>query len=137
VLGIFGREGLDAATRWTTPKASTPTFKAMQMYRNADGHGHGFGDTSVKASVKNPDNVAAFAALRQDGTMTVMVINKQLNQASDLHLKLAHFAKSGTAKAWRLTASNTIQALPDIAWSGGVLADTAPAQSITLYALAD
>src|SRR6185312_16304701 len=33
VLGIFGREGLDMATRWTTPKATTPTFKAMQMYR--------------------------------------------------------------------------------------------------------
>lgn len=137
VLGIFGREGLDIATRWTTPKPSTPTFKAMQMYRNADGHGHGFGDTSVKAAVKNPDKLAAFAALRQDGAMTVMVINKQLDDAGDVRLKLAHFAKSGTAKAWRLTASNTIQALPDIAWSGGVLADTAPKQSVTLYVLPD
>ena len=28
VYGIFGREGLDMATRWTTPGASTPTYKA-------------------------------------------------------------------------------------------------------------
>ena len=27
ILGIFGREGLDMATRWTTPAASTPTYK--------------------------------------------------------------------------------------------------------------
>ena len=37
ILGIFGREGLDLATRWTTPAPETPTFKAMQMYRNYDG----------------------------------------------------------------------------------------------------
>src|SRR6185312_16430489 len=33
IYGIFGREGLDIATRWTTPGANTPTYKAMQMYR--------------------------------------------------------------------------------------------------------
>ena len=37
VFGIFGREGLDMAARWTTPAASTPTYKAMKMYRNYDG----------------------------------------------------------------------------------------------------
>jgi hypothetical protein len=135
VLGIFGREGLDMATRWTTPKNSTPTFKAMQMYRNADGNGHGFGDTSIQAGVPNPDKLAAFAALRQDGTMTVMVINKSLDDAAAVRLKLGHFAGSGTAKAWRLTSANSIDALPDIAWSSGALHDTAPAQSITLYVL--
>ena len=39
ILGIFGREGLDLATRWTTPDPSTPTYKAMKMYRNYDGAG--------------------------------------------------------------------------------------------------
>ncbi|HWA90513.1 MAG TPA: glycoside hydrolase family 44 protein [Rhizomicrobium sp.] len=135
VLGIFGREGLDMATRWTTPKTNTPTFKAMQMYRNADGHGQGFGDTSIQATVPNPDNLSAFAGLRQDGTMTVMVINKSLDNDTAVRLKLANFTKAGTAKAWRLTASNTIAALPDIAWSAGALHDTAPKQSVTLYVL--
>src|SRR5207244_6865840 len=31
IFGIFGREGLDMATRWTTPDPSTPTYKAMTM----------------------------------------------------------------------------------------------------------
>jgi hypothetical protein len=34
VYGIFGREGLDMAARWATPAATTPTYKAMKMYRN-------------------------------------------------------------------------------------------------------
>jgi len=135
VLGIFGREGLGLATRWTTPKPSTPTFKAMQMYRNVDGHGLGFGDTAIQAAVPNPDKLSAFAALRQDGAMTVMVINKSLDAAAALRLKLGHFTTSGTAKAWRLTAANAITPLPDIPWSARTLHDTAPAQSVTFYLL--
>lgn len=136
IYGIFGQQGLDMATRWTVPDDTTPTFKAMQMYRNYDGAGSTFGDTSVSASVPNPDNLSAFAALRgSDGAMTVMVISKVLNGATPVSLKLGHFAKAGTARVWRLTSSNTIQALPNLAWSKGMLADTAPAQSITLYVL--
>lgn len=37
ILGIFGREGLDLATRWTSPPNDSPTFKAFQMFRNYDG----------------------------------------------------------------------------------------------------
>ena len=64
IFGIFGREGLDMATRWTTPAACTPTYKAMKMYRNYDGNKSTFGDTSVSATVPNPDTVSAFAAQR-------------------------------------------------------------------------
>ena len=38
ILGIFGREGLDLATRWTTPAAARPLYKAMKMFRNYDGN---------------------------------------------------------------------------------------------------
>ena len=63
IFGIFGREGLDMAARWTTPAASTPTYKAMKMYRNYDGNKSTFGDTSVAAAAPNPDAVSAFAAV--------------------------------------------------------------------------
>src|SRR6185503_3258490 len=57
VYGIFGRESLDMAARWTTPDASTPTFKAMKMYRNYDGNRSTFGETSVSATAtSNPDS---------------------------------------------------------------------------------
>jgi hypothetical protein len=136
IYGLFGAYGLDMATRWTVPDSSTPTYKAMQMYRNYDGAGSTFGDTSVAATVPNPDDLSAFAALRSaDGAMTVMVINKDLSGTTPVTLSLGHFTKSGTAKVWRLTSANAIQSMPDIAWSGRALHDTAPAQSITLYVL--
>lgn len=136
IYGIFGREGLDMATRFTVPKSDTPTFKAMQMYRNYDGKNSGFGDTSISTKTPNPDNLSAFAALRSgDGAMTVMVINKALSDTATVKLRLANAAASGTAQVYRLDAGNRIQHLPDVAWSGGALNDTEPAQSITLYVL--
>ncbi|HWA04339.1 MAG TPA: glycoside hydrolase family 44 protein [Rhizomicrobium sp.] len=135
IYGIFGREGLDMATRWATPDNSTPTFKAMQMYRNYDGANSAFGDTSVSASAPNPDELSAFAALRKDGTLTAMVISKVLSGDTPVKIKLGHFSKSGTAQVWRLTASNTIQRLSDVAWKKRILNDTVPAQSVTLYVL--
>lgn len=136
ILGIFGAQGLDMATRWTVPANTTPTFKAMQLYRNYDGAGSGFGDTSVQAGVPNPDDLSAFAALRgSDGALTVVVISKVLSGATPVTLKLANFTQAGTAQRYQLTAANAIKHLPALGWSGGALHDTAPAQSVTLYVL--
>ena len=133
VLGIFGREGLDFGTRWTTPDASTPTYKAMQMYRNYDGGKSGFGDTSVAASVPNPDNLSAFAATRSsDGALTVMVISKLLSGATPVTLQLANFSASGSVQVWQLSASNAIARLSDLS-AGNSVTTSLPAQSITLF----
>jgi hypothetical protein len=110
VLGIFGREGLDMAARWTTPAASTRTYKAMKMYRNYDGGKSSFGDTSVAAAAApNPDAVSVFAAQRtSDGAVTVMVISKQLKGTTPATIALANFPNRLTAKAWQLTSANAI-----------------------------
>jgi hypothetical protein len=50
-------------------------------------------------------------------------------------LNVGHFTAAGTPKVYRLTSANKIKPLPNQAWSGGVLTDTAPPQSITLYVL--
>jgi hypothetical protein len=134
LLGIFGREGLDLATRWTTPAAGTPTFKAMKLYRNYDGNKSTFGDTSVFAGGPNPDHIATFAALRSgDGALTIMAINKQLSSNAPVHLTLTNFLPAGTAQVWRLTSANTIQALGSVNLAGNLLTNTLPAQSITLF----
>lgn len=134
VLGIFGREGLDLATRWTTPAAATPTYKATKLYRNYDGNRSTFGDTSIRASVPNPDNLSAFAALRSsDGALTVMVINKQLAAGADLALNLTNFPAGTPVQAWQLNSSNAISRLGNLALAGTALATTVPPQSITLF----
>ncbi len=137
IYGIFGREGLDIATRWTTPDASTPTYKAMKIWRNYDGNKSAFGETSVSASVPNPDSLSAFAATRaSDGAMTVMVISKVLSGSTPVTVNLANFAAAGSAQAWQLTSANAITRLSDINFSGSSFATSVPAQSITLYVAA-
>jgi hypothetical protein len=54
ILGIFGREGLDLATRWTAVEVTNLVHQAMKMYRNYDGNKSTFGDTSVSASGAEP-----------------------------------------------------------------------------------
>jgi hypothetical protein len=135
IYGILGREGMDMATRWTTPDAATPTFKAMKMYRNYDGNKNGFGDTSVFAQAPNPDNVSAFAAIRStDGALTVMVINKTTS-GTQINLNVANYGSGNAAQVWQLTSSNQINKLADASVSNGAISATLPAQSITLYVL--
>jgi PKD repeat protein len=136
IFGIFGREGLDMAARWTTPDPATPTYKAMKMYRNYDGAKSAFGEISVQAAVANPDNVAAFGATRSsDGALTVMLVSKYLSGSTPVTVNAANFAGNGTAQAWQLTSSNSITRLADLAWSSSSLSLTIPAQSVTLLVL--
>ncbi len=136
LLGIFGREGLDLATRWTTPGTGTPTYNSMKMYRNYDGNKSAFGDTSVSATGPNPDQVSTFAAVRSsDGALTAMVINKQLTASATASLTLSKFLPTGAAQAWQLTASNLITRLPDLNFAGNTFSSTVPPQSITLFVL--
>ena len=136
ILGIFGREALDLATRWTTPDPSTPTFKAIQMYRNYDGVKSAFGDTSVTATVPNPDNVSAFAAVRSsDGALTIMVVSKYLTGSTPVSVSLSQFTAGPAAHVWQLTASNAIQQLADVAVANATISTQLPQQSITLLVI--
>lgn len=138
VLGIFGREGLDLATRWTTPDISTPTFKAIQMYRNYDGSKSTFGDISVSDTAPDPDNVSSFAAIRTaDHALTVMVINKQLTESAPSTISLQGFSAGGNAQVWQLAAPGAaIQHLADVPVRDGQIDATLPAQSVTLFVIA-
>jgi alpha-L-arabinofuranosidase len=123
------------ATRWGTLDPSMPVYKAIKLYRNYDGHGGEFGSTSVAATVPDPDNVSAFAALRdKDGALTVVVINKQLDRAAQATISLANFAQAGTGEVWRL-ADNQLTRQPDITYSGSELRADLPPQSIALFVL--
>jgi hypothetical protein len=136
ILGIFGREALDYATRWTAPGTNTPVFKAIQMYRSYDDHKSTFGDISVAATAPNPDNLAAFAADRSiDRSLTVMLIDKQLSGMTPANLTLTNWSGASTAQVWQLTAANRITRLGDISLTGSTLHAVVPAQSITLFVL--
>src|SRR5690242_19079379 len=134
IYGIFGREGLDVATRWTTPAASTPTYKAMKLYRNYDGAGSAFGDVSVSAAAPNPDSLSVFAAQRSTtNALTITAINKDFAATPAITFVLARFTAGGPVQAWRLTSVNVIARLADITPTSGGFSASLPAQSITLF----
>jgi len=133
--GIFGREGLDMASRWTTPASNTPTYLAMKMYRNYDGSKSSFGDTSVSCTVPNPDTLSSFASQRtSDGALTVMVINKVTSSAS-IQINLSGFTPGTSANVYQISSAGqtSINHLSNATVSGTTLSATVPAQSITLY----
>lgn len=135
VLGIFGREGLDMAARWATPATGSPTYLAFKLYRNYDDHRSAFGDVSVTATVPDPDTLSAFAAERTaDGALTVMVINKRLDQPADIALSLTRFAGQGRLDTVQL-AQGRLTALPGDRYTGGRIKARLPAQSVTLFVL--
>ncbi len=146
ILGILGREGLDMANRWTTPATNSPTYLAMKLYRNYDGQDSTFGETSVQATVPNPDQVSSFASLRADGALTVMVVNKNLvstpGATTQITVNLSNFAHGTTAQVWRLAATNSQQTSASIAqlanatFSADSLTFDAPMQSVTLFVIA-
>jgi glycosyl hydrolase family 44 len=136
ILGIFGREGLDLATRWTTPDGSTPTYKAIRLYRNYDGHLSTFGDVHVRAVAPDPDTLSAFAAQRRsDGALTVMVVHKRMSGNTPVTLSLANFGAKGSVQAWQLTAANTIARLADLPVTSNAVSTTVPPQSVTLFVI--
>jgi hypothetical protein len=134
ILGIFGRQGLDLATRWEVP--ASPTYLAMKMYRNYDGNDSTFGNTSVLAAGPNPDNVAVFAAERsKDGALTIMIVNKYLTGNTPLVVTLTNYTGAGSAQVWQLNSSEVITQLSNLPYSAGTLQTTVPAQSVTLLVI--
>jgi hypothetical protein len=130
VLGIFGRENLDFAARWQAPARGSLVSKAFQMYRNYDGAGKTFGDTSVRTSVENPDALSAFGAIRaSDQALTLIIVNKDLSQPTSVDLQVANFHAAGAAQRWQLTSGNGIERVDDVSVPGTI---QVPAQSVTL-----
>ena len=135
IFGILGREGLDFASRWTTPATGSPTYLGMKIFRNYDGLNSTFGDVSVACSAPNPDNLSAFAAQRSsDGAITILVINK-VNSAGQVSLHIAGLPPKGPASVYQFSAASpsSIRRLTSLDTTGGIVSGTVPAQSVTLY----
>lgn len=135
VLGIFGREGLDLATLWDPPTATQPGAYAFRIYRNYNGRGGMFGETSVQAGSSDQGRLSIYAALRADGALTIVVINKTTNGQTSA-LNLANFT-GAAAEVYTYSAANLSQIVrgADVPVGGGSLTTTYPAQSITLLVI--
>lgn len=135
LLGVFGREGLDLATLWGSNaiQPTDPVAFAFKLYRNYDGQGGAFGETSVSAVSDNQDQLAIYAAQRSDSALTLMVINKTAGELSS-NIALNNFQPDSTVQLWQYSAANqsAIVRLPDQSTTASGVGANFPAYSATL-----
>lgn len=137
ILGIFGREGLDLATIWAIGnKADEPVAYAFRMYRNYDGRGSAFGDTSIYSASSDQDTLAVYAAEHStSGVVTVIIINKSLSDVKS-KIKLAGI-DARMARMFRYDGSNleSIAQMPAQTITSAEFSAIFPSYSITLFVI--
>jgi len=111
--GVFGREKVDLATRFTSPKPDTLCALAIQMYKD-------FGTISVNdRTTVDPNLFTSYAALSADGRqLTVMAINKDPKNSVTARIELIGFQPNNMTAYERSATDTSITALPATAASG-------------------
>lgn len=106
VLGIFGREDVFAAAAWLLSQSNDYLFAGFAMYRNYDGEGGTFGDTSIDAQNSATDNTSVYASVSSKGGAGVVVvaINKG-TAAVTAGITIKHSAELKGADVYTLTSA--------------------------------
>jgi len=136
VLGRLIRQQVEIVAYWNLGQRTSgfaligqmgprPTYYTYMMYTH-------FGTELVEASSPDP-NISIYAAKRDDGTLTLMVINLGDDEVTKT-LSLNGFTPSGDAEVWRFDAEYNAEQIASQAIADGA-SITVPGQSLTLYVL--
>ena len=107
VLGIYGQQGLYMASYWAYPPPGCPAALAFQMFRNYDGHGAAFGETSVSAVSSNQSRLSVYASTRRrDDHLLVLLVNKMPSTTAVTTLDLRGFGGK-SARVYRYDAAQS------------------------------
>lgn len=137
-LGVFGREGLFAASLWHLADDQRWLYAGFAMFRDYDGAGGAFGDTALPASSSDVARVSAYASADVGrGDRVVLVVINRGTTAATTGLRVTHARTLLSAAAWQLTAASTAPAhLADLAPAArNALRVTLPPRSVTTLAL--
>ncbi len=107
VLGVFGRDGVFAACHWPLSDKEPYVGAGFRMYRDFDGKGGRFGDTSISAATDDAAASSVYASL-DDGknpeVLTVVAINKTESPLRAA-VRLSGVRPKGQAEVFQLTAA--------------------------------
>lgn len=139
VLGIFGREGIFAATYWPMEfnNADSFSYGAFDLYLNYDGKGGQVGDVSILAQNSNIAQASVYAMVEKnnDDAMYIIAINKTASGLPS-SINLQNSSSFSTATVYQLTAA---QPKPQFAQSITIQNNTfnyqMPALSASLFVL--
>jgi Glycoside hydrolase family 44 len=144
LLGVFGREGVFAATAWPM-HSTTANFlvAAFDLFRNYDGNGAVVGDLAVLANSSDYKNISVYAFAHSDATagIEVVAVNKNAS-AQSVTIQLAGGPALTSATLYQLAGKTAAVArvggtAPAVSCAGGVctLVYTMPAMSATTIVL--
>ena len=136
VLGIFGREKVGMASMWPLNGNDSYTYAAFRTFRNFDGAGSAFGNTSIDAQNSDIANASVYASedSSNPNRVVIVAINKATT-AKKAGIKVAHPKAFGNAKVYTMTAAGgaNVAAQPDISpVATNAYNYTMPAQSVTV-----
>ncbi len=146
-LAIFGREGVDLATRWVAPAAGSRVEDAFRFYLDYDGKGSRVAGDSVQAASGNVDVVGAYAVAGAGGRLHLLLFNKdtvshtaQVQVAGSLSAPLALYEfdaanRFGPAGTTSLTAGGVTLTLPALSATLAVTTTPAPPGPARFYTL--
>ncbi len=137
VLGIFGRQQLDFANMWEAPAPTDPIAYSFRMFRNYDGSGHQFGDTSISAVSSDQGSLSIYAAQRSsDDAVTILAINKTKAPLTSA-IALAGFSLPAAAAVYVYSGANlkSIVHSSNAAIKAGTLTYTFPGYSAVMFVI--
>jgi hypothetical protein len=138
VLGIFGREGVFAATLWHMGKTDDRfIYAAFAMFRNYDGRGAAFGATGLAAKTSDVASTSVYASLNAKKQLVLVAINKSSSPVPAT-IQLKDGRRATIASAYQLTAAGAqpVKAVPRAKTATGPLSYVLPAQSVSTLVLA-
>lgn len=135
VLAIFGREGVDLATRWVAPEAGSKVEHAFDLFLDYDGAGSRLVGDSVRATSADVDALATYAIDdTATGRLMLLLINKSTSVVSAELSFAADVAGSWTL--YRLDATTDTAAVDSGQQSGTALTlASLPARSANLVVI--
>lgn len=129
VLGIFGREGLDAATAWSPPAPNERAFGAYKLYRNFDGMGGAFESIGVRTTITG-NAFAAFGSVSKT-RVTVALVN-EANTSVMANVSFGNFKANAMGQVYLRTTGSTIARQNDVAIANGMAMVPLPAMGIAM-----
>lgn len=105
-LGIFGQQGLFAASLWNLHGEANSQFAsaAFNMYLNYDGQGSEFGDTSIEAGTDDIAESAVYASLdSEDPSRMIVVAINRTDALLDAAIEVTHDRRFDEAAIYQLT----------------------------------
>jgi fibronectin type 3 domain-containing protein len=133
-LGIFGSQGVFAANFWPPNGTYSYALAGFRAFRDFDGAGANFGDTSLLATSSNVQNVVVYAS--SDSTMAGRFVFVAINRSTSSQVTaVSGLGLSGTAKLYQITAASAQGQNPVEPVSIGTMPVSGSSFTITLPAL--